>query len=367
MVRGLVLLSYAALLVALPLAVVWWQGGPVADYLRLPPITHPRPPAGFAWPALGVMALVTGLAVFPLLHRVAKSHCPRWQPVHRRLPLWGWIGALLLAGAWIVAWNRFPWMGALQRHTFTPLWLGYIVVIQAVSWRRSGHCLLCDRPGPFLILFPASAAFWWSYEYLNRYVENWYYLGAGELGAGEYLLFASLPFSTVLPAVLGTAQWLQTHPGVDCGLGRLRPAPWLTRPALFGALVIVGALGLVAIAGWPHYAYPLVWIAPLCLLLGIQGVAGQPPPLLCEVARGDWRRVWRFAIAGLICGFFWELWNAGSLAHWEYSIPGVQGWQLFEMPLIGYAGYLPFGVTCAAVVDLILPPSARAAPTAPTP
>ena len=49
------------------------------------------------------------------------------------------------------------------------------------------------------------------------------------------------------------------------------------------------------------------------------------------------------ALAGLFCGFFWELWNAHSLARWEYTIPWVDRFHLFEMPLLGYAGYLPFG------------------------
>ena len=60
------------------------------------------------------------------------------------------------------------------------------------------------------------------------------------------------------------------------------------------------------------------------------------------------------AIAALICGLFWELWNWKSLAHWEYAIPFVHRFELFEMPLLGYAGYIPFGLECVAVADLCL-------------
>jgi hypothetical protein len=52
---------------------------------------------------------------------------------------------------------------------------------------------------------------------------------------------------------------------------------------------------------------------------------------------------------------FWELWNSGSLAHWEYTIPFTHRFQLFEMPLLGYAGYLPFGLECLVVVQLFIP------------
>ena len=53
-------------------------------------------------------------------------------------------------------------------------------------------------------------------------------------------------------------------------------------------------------------------------------------------------------LAGLVCGFFWELWNICSLAKWIYSVPFVDRFHVFEMPLLGYAGYLPFGIECAA-------------------
>ena len=39
-------------------------------------------------------------------------------------------------------------------------------------------------------------------------------------------------------------------------------------------------------------------------------------------------------------------------AKWEYSIPYVHRFEIFEMPLVGYAGYLPFGLECAVVAAL---------------
>ena len=57
--------------------------------------------------------------------------------------------------------------------------------------------------------------------------------------------------------------------------------------------------------------------------------------------------------AGLICGFFWELWNSQSLAHWVYTVPFVHDFKMFEMPILGYAGYLPFGLECVVVASLL--------------
>ena len=53
------------------------------------------------------------------------------------------------------------------------------------------------------------------------------------------------------------------------------------------------------------------------------------------------------ALAALICGFFWELWNLPELPHWEYAVPYLDRFHLFAMPAVGYTGYLPFGPVCA--------------------
>ena len=61
------------------------------------------------------------------------------------------------------------------------------------------------------------------------------------------------------------------------------------------------------------------------------------------------------ALASLVTGFFWEMWNYGSSHpnalpptnpnYWIYDIPYVNVIHLWsEMPLLGYAGYLPFGI-----------------------
>ncbi len=47
------------------------------------------------------------------------------------------------------------------------------------------------------------------------------------------------------------------------------------------------------------------------------------------------------------------MWNMFSLARWEYTIPFVHALQVFEMPVLGYAGYLPFGLECLAVGDVM--------------
>ena len=81
------------------------------------------------------------------------------------------------------------------------------------------------------------------------------------------------------------------------------------------------------------------------------------PPVACAIARiaspydslkrGDWSPVLLLAYAALVCGCFWEMWNFASSPRWAYAVPYVNRFHLFEMPAVGYAGYLPFGPVCA--------------------
>jgi hypothetical protein len=202
-------------------------------------------------------------------------------------------------------------------------------------------------------LFPLSAGFWWFFEYLNRFVQNWYYVGIDTFGPAEYVLYATLPFSTVLPAVLGTKEWLETFPRLNTALRNFRSIRITHSRALSLVVLVTAGAGLVGLGIWPNYLYPLLWLAPLLIMLSIQSLYGEQT-LLSGIRRGDWREVWLSALAGLICGVFWELWNDRSLAHWEYAVPYVHRFLVFQMPLLGYAGYLPFGLECVVIADLFL-------------
>jgi len=74
--------------------------------------------------------------------------------------------------------------------------------------------------------------------------------------------------------------------------------------------------------------------------------------LFSSVFEGRWDQLVAPALAGLMCGFFWEMWNYFSYAKWKYNIPFVHVYEIFEMPVLGYAGYIPFGLECIAILEL---------------
>ena len=118
-------------------------------------------------------------------------------------------------------------------------------------------------------------------------------------------------------------------------------------------MLILTAWSLAAFGVFREYAYPLVWVSPALVLICLQAL-GNRATVLAPLAGGDWRAVASYSAAALVCGFFWEMWNSDSLARWVYSIPHVDRFRVFEMPLLGYVGYLPFGIECVAIAALLL-------------
>jgi hypothetical protein len=347
-------LILAAMLLGLPLLGIWVTGYPVSDYLQFPPQTRYVRHAPFSGLAFAAYSLLIVACTAPLVMRAFRPK-PKMAPLTRRsqqpFPAWAWLGLILGLAAWILAWTRFDWFKVIQPHTFTPLWVAFIVVINGLCYRKSGYCMLLDRPFFFLLLFPISAVFWWFFEYLNRFVQNWYYIGP-QFSAWEYFWYATLPFATVLPAVLGLRDWLMSTRWLHHRFDDFKPLRCRFPKILAILILTLSAGGLAGIGVWPNTLFPLLWVAPLLIILSLQTLMGERH-LLSDLTVGNWTPLVAAAVAALICGMFWEMWNVFSLAKWKYSIPLVHRYQIFEMPLLGYAGYLPFGLQCAVVGSLL--------------
>lgn len=360
----LVLPLLGARLAERDLAQLWRFPPPLAV-----PVDYPR----WSWLACGLLLAVLLLVVSPMVLRsrvASTSPALALAPRSRaRIPSWGWLAVGWTIVWWILAWTRFDWFAPWQRYTFFPLWLGFILTVNAATMRRTGRTLMIEAPRRWLALFGVSAVFWWVFEWLNRFVRNWHYLGVEDFGPAAYALHATLCFSTVLPAVAAVREWMGSLPQFE---PRLRNGPawrWLRWRASGAMLFAAGAAALVCTGGWPLQAYPALWLAPLLLASGL-GVMARRPGLWSELAIGDWRNAASWAAAALICGWFWELWNWHSAAKWIYTVPYVERWHVFEMPLLGYAGYYAFGLECALVASYVAParcsaddPCPRSGPT----
>ena len=270
--------------------------------------------------------------------------------VSRRLewPLYGTIGLLLVATAWPLNWAL---EGARTHLLFFPLWLGFILTVDAAVRRRIGTSLIARAGNLFPVFFLASIPLWWLFEVLNARTDNWQYLSAGRFGTVEYAILASLAFSTVIPAVLEASELMNTFNWAR----RIRqgwrfPSARSSAPFLFAA----GWLMLAAVLLWPDQCYPLLWGSLYALIDPVNVWLGRRS-ILARLERGDWSLLVTLSAGTLLCGFFWELWNIYSMPKWTYRTPGVEFWHIFEMPLLGYLGYIPFGWEVYAFIQLVLP------------
>ena len=258
------------------------------------------------------------------------------------------IGALLVAVAWPLNWA----LPGLRTHVlFFPLWLGYVLVVDGWTVMRTGTSLLTRSRKQFVGLFFLSIPVWWLFEAFNLRLQNWDYLGRERFSDLEYAVLCSISFATVMPAVLGTTELVMSARWIE----RFRYGPQVkpTRALLLGSFV-VGWLTLAGMLAFPAYMYPFVWVSGVLILEPVAYVLGRRC-FLTDLSRGDWRPWWGLWIAALACGFFWELWNFWSYPKWIYEVPGVGFLKVFEMPLLGYLGYLPFAMELYLVRELAMP------------
>ncbi|MEW6405571.1 MAG: hypothetical protein AB1649_27575 [Chloroflexota bacterium] len=261
-------------------------------------------------------------------------------------PPHGWLGLGLIVVFWILNWTL---TGPRTYWGFFPLWLGYCLAVDGLVFWRTGTSLLKRSQRKYIGLFIISAPVWWIFELLNLRTQNWTYIGAEIFTPLEYAFWTTLSFTTVLPAVFGTAELFA---GFDF-LKRLRPGLRVgTDKKTTLAFFILGWLMLVAMLIWPKIFFPFIWISlyfifePINIWLGNHSLAD------CT-AKGDWRPVFSLWLGVLVTAFFWEMWNYFSYPKWIYEVAWGDWLHIFEMPLLGYGGYLPFALELYALYHLV--------------
>jgi hypothetical protein len=248
----------------------------------------------------------------------------------------------------------------------TPIaWTGFIIFADASVRRARGDSWIGAAPREFAALALASIALWMLFEGYNLIIDNWYYTGLPENAALRYFGYA-WSFATIWPAIFEGADLISVvrRSGRFGGPGKSSmstpdrqtlpgpPAPpdLPTLPALPALLsVAAGALMLAS----PFLTSPTVarylaapvWLGFIFLLDPINARLGG------ESLWTDWRagrtdRVVNLVLSGFLCGVLWEFWNFWSRAKWHYTVPIMERWKIFEMPLPGYFGFPAFALEC---------------------
>jgi hypothetical protein len=272
----------------------------------------------------------------------------------RPWPLHFWLGLGMMIVSWGLNWG----LSGVRTHVlFFPLWLGLILAVDGLVLRRSGSSLLTRSRRDFIRLFLASVVVWWLFEALNQRLGNWIYLGTDQMSRLTYVVTSSIAFSTVIPAVFEMAELIGTWSWSK----RFNDAkPLVLKQGSRYLLALIGLAMLALLLIWPRWFFPLTWISLIFLLDPLAHRLGRPS-LLGFLEKGQRRPFVLLALGALACGVFWETWNFYSYPKWIYDIPVLGFAPIFEMPLLGYLGYLPFGLELYSMTHLLLhpPPAVR--------
>ncbi|MBM4286812.1 MAG: hypothetical protein FJ135_01465 [Deltaproteobacteria bacterium] len=226
-------------------------------------------------------------------------------------------------------------------------WWSYIVMADAVIYARQRESLLLNRTRELPKMATVSITCWLVFEGVNFSLGNWHYVGLPQELPWRWLGYA-LGFATVFPGLFQTRDLLGALGVFSQAKGPVREVgtSWLA-PATIAGLVMF-MLPLI----WPRYTFPLIWLSfifflePFCFL-------GGGKSLWADWRRGQRREIYLLLLAGLVCGVFWELWNFWAQAKWVYTLPFFQAGKIFEMPVLGYLGFLPFALECAIMYNFI--------------
>lgn len=226
------------------------------------------------------------------------------------------------------------------------VWAGYLIFMEGVLCVQDGRGPVRRRPHHFVFLFLSSILIWCLFDWINFCLgmKAWNYLGM-QSRFYQRLWGDFIAFGAIVPGMLMSAQALLNWGIFDWARsGGLKMPRW----ALFLSLVI--GVGMIA---WPLVALdPMtnltLWTSLVLLLDPINYWLGRPS-MFRDWQRGWYGRTLALMAGGAICGLLWEFWNFFAITKWTYSLP-FMGWmenvKYCQMPLIGFLGFLPFGIEC---------------------
>lgn len=249
---------------------------------------------------------------------------------------YGYIGLLILIIAETLLFLRVYWVGVF----FTPIaWTGYILFIDSLIFKLKGSSLIATRTKQFLVMLPLSVGFWLIFEFYNMFLENWHYTNLPDQIWIKFIGY-TWSFATIWPAILLTNELIMTLRIFD--KKTLTPRRISARVLYYS--IALGAIFLAIPVVFPSpYLAVLIWTG-FILLLDPVNYLNREKSMLKEIEKGSLEVFLSLLLSGLWCGLLWEFWNFWAIGKWIYTVPILADVKIFEMPAIGYFGFLVFAV-----------------------
>ena len=221
---------------------------------------------------------------------------------------------------------------------------GLLGILDALSIRRWNASLMRANPKWFWgIVVPGSVLFWLFFEFLNLLWPQWRYLYAPPNHVAAAIL-SFLSYSTVIPLVMEVF-WLLHGPDDLLGLTPRWKAIMARNGWAFPTFGI--ALLMLFLLDRSFVTVQVMWCVPFVLFLPFLPAREGPPPAHSSKIRGL-RAIPAIILAAFLSGLIWETGNYWARTKWDYLLLRDAP-HLFQMPLAGYLGYIPFAFSVLVV------------------
>jgi hypothetical protein len=252
------------------------------------------------------------------------------------------LGVIILAG--ILLFYDVPFM---KTWFYIFAWWPLIIILDSVNFRMRGSSPLSRSPRNFLFAAFISIPVWLVFELFNLRLQNWNYHSLPAEIPFRWLGY-SLAFASVIPALLELSTLFQTLLS-----GKKLPfLPLKTSAIALNGSILLGFLFLVLCVMFPQLFFPFVWLGFIFLLEPVNFRLGLDS-LLADAKEKNGNRILSWLLAGFTAGILWEALNYWAGSHWEYTIPYLNLWRIFHMPVFGYGGFLPFAIEVFAMFTLL--------------
>jgi hypothetical protein len=264
--------------------------------------------------------------------------------MNRSFPIQGLFGFFFLALSWFLHIRKvepfYSWFYCFA-------WWSYILTVDGIIYRLKGNSLIISRTREFFLMIPWSVFIWLIFEGANLWLRNWRYINLPNSMVERWAGYA-IAYGTVLPGLFETTEFLAAA-GI---LKNAKTGRTILSPGGHAVLVLLGILCIASSLLIPEYFFPLIWVGFIFLLEPVN-YHFQGQSLLRDLEEGRPRKTFLLLIAGLICGFLWEFWNFWARSKWIYTVPFFDRSKGFEMPWLGFLGFLPFAIEAYVMYNFI--------------
>lgn len=259
-----------------------------------------------------------------------------------RLNVYIGLGAMLLAVILLIV--DIPFM---KTWFYICAWWPLILILDSLNFRISGSSPLSDSPGNFVFAAFISIPVWLVFELFNLRLQNWSYHSLPPALPARWLGYC-LAFASVIPALLELSDLFQNAlKNKAISFFRLK-----TTSYYLNGYILLGFLLLALCVLFPNLFFPLAWLGFIFLLEPLN-YRLKIDSLLADAERQYGNRIMSWLLAGFSAGALWESLNFWAGSHWEYTIPYLNFGRVFQMPVFGYGGFLPFAIEIFAMYALL--------------